>query len=118
SPVGTWALLRTLERARAADRERARSFELSSYFREALEREGVSLGRGTHGPIVSVVLGEEKKALDAAARLKSEGFRVLPVRPPTVPKGTSRLRITVSAAHEEVDLERLAEEIGAIVREW
>jgi len=34
-----------------------------------------------------------------------------------VPKGTSRLRITVSAAHEEVDLERLAEEIGAIVRE-
>lgn len=117
SPVGTWALLDTLRRTRTADRERARSVALSSFFREALEREGVSLGTGTHGPIVSVVLGEEKKALEAASRLKNQGFRVLPVRPPTVPKGTSRLRITVSAAHEEVDLERLAEEIGAIVRE-
>lgn len=117
SPVGTSALLGALGRAARADAERARSAELSAEFRTALEREGVRLGEGTHGPIVSVVLGDERVAVEAGERLKAKGFRVLPVRPPTVPKGTSRLRVTVTAAHEPGAILRLAAEIGAIFRE-
>ena len=57
--------------------------------------------------VVPVMLGEPKRALDAAARLAEAGFMVVAIRPPTVPEGTSRLRVTFSAAHDDADIERL-----------
>jgi 8-amino-7-oxononanoate synthase len=56
-------------------------------------------------PIIPVILGEERAALDAAERLKDAGLWVVAVRPPTVRRGSSRLRITVSSEHtdEEID---------------
>ncbi|MFZ9479105.1 MAG: 8-amino-7-oxononanoate synthase [Steroidobacteraceae bacterium] len=56
-------------------------------------------------PIQPLVLGSEAKALAASAQLAAAGYRVTAIRPPTVPAGTSRLRITLSAAHtpEHVD---------------
>ena len=59
-------------------------------------------------PIVPVILGDTTHTLDAAKMLEYEGFLVVPIRPPTVPDGTSRLRITFSAAHRERDVEDLA----------
>lgn len=59
-------------------------------------------------PIVPVVLGSEQAALDASAQLDLQGFLVTPIRPPTVPAGTARLRITFCAAHREADIDRLA----------
>ncbi|MBT6406241.1 MAG: aminotransferase class I/II-fold pyridoxal phosphate-dependent enzyme, partial [Rhodospirillaceae bacterium] len=47
--------------------------------------------------------------LTAGKLLEDEGFLVVPIRPPTVPDGTARLRITFSANHEERDVDRLAE---------
>jgi 8-amino-7-oxononanoate synthase len=57
--------------------------------------------------IVPVILGEERRALEASARLEAEGFLVTAIRPPTVPEGTARLRVTFSAAHAEEDVGRL-----------
>ena len=53
------------------------------------------------GPIVPIILGSADAALAAASALESRGVLVRPIRPPTVPPGTSRLRVTVSAAHDE-----------------
>ena len=60
-------------------------------------------------PIVPVVIGEEKAALDAQAMLEEEGFLAVAIRPPTVPAGTSRLRFAFTAAHPEKEIERLAD---------
>ena len=62
-------------------------------------------------PIVPVVLGSEQRALEASASLLDAGLWVPAIRPPTVPVGTSRLRVTLSAAHRDDDVERL---IGAL----
>lgn len=60
-------------------------------------------------PIVPVVLGSSRIALDASALLEQEGFLVAAIRPPTVPDGTARLRITFAADHSRDDVKRLAE---------
>jgi 8-amino-7-oxononanoate synthase len=58
--------------------------------------------------IVPVIIGDEQKALAASRLLEQEGFAVIAIRPPTVPAGTSRLRLTFSAAHSAAEIERLA----------
>jgi 8-amino-7-oxononanoate synthase len=59
-------------------------------------------------PIVPVVVGEEEKALDASRLLADEGFLVAAIRPPTVPTGTARLRLTFTAQHPDDQIARLA----------
>ena len=59
-------------------------------------------------PIVPLLMGEADTALAAARRLESEGFLVIAIRPPTVPKGTARLRLTFTAQHPAAGIERLA----------
>ncbi len=65
------------------------------------------LGARADSAVFSVVLGTPEAALAAAASLREAGLLVKAIRPPTVPEGTSRLRIAVSAAHTEADVEAL-----------
>lgn len=65
-------------------------------------------------PIVPVILGPEARALEAQAALEQQGFLVSAIRPPTVPAGTSRLRVAFTAAHPDAEIDRLAE----AVRPW
>ncbi|HXZ49020.1 MAG TPA: 8-amino-7-oxononanoate synthase [Usitatibacter sp.] len=58
--------------------------------------------------IQPIILGEAARALEVSARLLERGFLVPAIRPPTVPQGTSRLRVSLSAGHERDDVERLA----------
>jgi 8-amino-7-oxononanoate synthase len=60
-------------------------------------------------PIVPVLLGEPDAALKASRLLQEEGFLVVAIRPPTVPMGTARLRLTFTAQHPDREVERLAE---------
>ena len=64
-------------------------------------------------PIVPVVLGTAQAALAAARRLEAEGFLVVPIRPPTVPDGTARLRLAFCAHHPDAEIDRVA----TIIRE-
>ena len=63
--------------------------------------------------IVPVVLGDPLAALEASQMLEREGFLVTPIRPPTVPEGTARLRVAFTASHPDSEIARLAD----IVRE-
>jgi 8-amino-7-oxononanoate synthase len=60
-------------------------------------------------PIVPVLLGEAETALKASRLLEDHGFLVVAIRPPTVPAGTARLRLTFNAQHPDDEIERLAE---------
>lgn len=70
-------------------------------------RLGSELGVPVSSPIVPLVIGPEREAVDASMQLLRAGFHVPAIRPPTVPPGTSRLRVSLSAAHTEDDLQQL-----------
>jgi 8-amino-7-oxononanoate synthase len=83
--------------ARGAEAERSRLRQLSAAFRAELERRAIPVVRGSHGPIVPVVLGSSERALGAMERLRREGILAQAIRAPSVPEGTARLRLTVHA---------------------
>lgn len=83
----------------------ARPVQLARLF---CDRVGLAM---PHSAIVPVVLGASSRALEASAQLAREGFVVRAIRPPTVPEGTARLRITFTAAHQEADVLRLADAV-------
>ncbi|HEY0649743.1 8-amino-7-oxononanoate synthase [Phenylobacterium sp.] len=64
--------------------------------------------------IVPIVIGPAEKALEAAAALEAQGLLAVPIRPPTVPAGTARLRLAFTAGHPDEAVDRLAE----AVRPW
>lgn len=72
-----------------------------------VEALAAGLGVQAHSPIFSLVVGAPEVALAASAALFQQGLLVKAIRPPTVPEGTSRLRVTLSAAHTAQDIERL-----------
>jgi 8-amino-7-oxononanoate synthase len=65
-----------------------------------------------HSAIVPVILGSAQAALAAQAKLEADGLLAMAIRPPTVPKGTARLRLAFNAHHGDADIARLA----AVVR--
>jgi len=70
------------------------------------------LGRTLSGPIIPIVLHEEERALKVSESLWNEGFHVPAIRPPTVPQGTSRLRVAISAGHSMEEVERLVQSLS------
>jgi 7-keto-8-aminopelargonate synthetase-like enzyme len=72
------------------------------------------LAPGHGSPIVPVVLGSEAAAAEAADRLLATGLLVPAIRPPTVPPGSSRLRISLSAAHRTADVRRLVDALATL----
>ncbi len=87
-------------------RERLR--RLIARFRQGARALGLELADSTT-PIQPLIVGENARALALSEALNRRGFLIGAIRPPTVPAGTARLRITLSAAHEEEDVERLLE---------
>lgn len=82
-------------------------------------RELTDCGLTTFSPssIVPVILGDNKLAVAVAERLRCEGILVSAIRPPTVPAGTARLRLSVTLAHTEKDLRYAAQRISRICRD-
>ena len=68
-------------------------------------------------PIQPLVIGDNAEVMRLAARLEGEGLRVPGIRPPTVPKGEARLRITLSATHTAADIDQLLTALHAIAQE-
>ncbi len=68
-----------------------------------------------HTPIFPVIMGDNDRTMQAAAYLQKQGFDVRGIRPPTVPKGTSRLRIVITNNVEKGDIIRLADNIDDLL---
>ncbi len=100
------ALLASLELIEAADEARLHLAKLVAQLRTGLSCAGWQLMDSTT-PIQPVLVGNNDAALALAARLEHAGILVPAIRPPTVPEGTARLRISLSAAHRTEDVDCL-----------
>lgn len=98
--------------ARESDQARTDLDALGARLRSGLRALGYAVPEGI-GPIVPVLVGEEEATLALAARLRERGINAPPIRPPTVPAGTCRLRVTLRAAHRLEDIERLLTALGS-----
>ncbi|WP_429233928.1 8-amino-7-oxononanoate synthase [Aeromonas salmonicida] len=105
------AVSKSIALVRCADESRAHLARLITRFRQGTAALGWQLG-ASDTPIQPLLVGESSAALQLAARLRDRGVWVSAIRPPTVPAGTARLRITLSAAHSEQDVDRLLEALG------
>ena len=95
----------------AADSERSRLASLHAFLRGKLRDAGFETGR-SDSQIVPVMLGSNERTVQFADALSQAGFAVRAIRPPTVPAGTSRLRLSLTAAMQLPMLERL---VGAMI---
>jgi 8-amino-7-oxononanoate synthase len=121
SPVLLHAIAASLDRLAEVPERRAAGEGLpggvrgrAARLRRRLAEQGVDVAPGD-SPIVPVVLGSNARALAVAAAVRREGFDVRAVRPPTVPEGTSRLRLSVHADHSEAEIDALAAAIGRAI---
>ena len=80
--------------------------QLVKRFRQGASESGLPL-MDSFTPIQPLLLGDTGRALTVSQRLREQGFLISAIRPPTVPEGTARLRITFSAEHEEAHVDRL-----------
>jgi glycine C-acetyltransferase/8-amino-7-oxononanoate synthase len=95
-----------LEALRLLDREprwRSALWENVNFFKNGLTASGFNTG-DSETPIIPIVVGDARLAASISESLLQEGLFIQAIRPPTVPEGSSRLRITVSAAHTKDDL--------------
>ena len=110
----SWLLL-VLDRVPAMREERRQLQDLAAGLRQELARLGLTTGGDSQ--IVPVVIGESRATVQVARQLQEQGYWVTAVRPPTVPAGTARLRLSLTADMEPSDLAPLPGLIAAAVRQ-
>ena len=89
----------------------------TAYFRKGMRDLGYPIPEG-ETPIIPLVLGDPSVTMEMAQRLLEEGVYVQGIRPPTVPEGTSRLRITLMATHTKEQLDFSLSAFEKIGRQW
>jgi 8-amino-7-oxononanoate synthase len=113
SPAVAAAALQGIRLAQAEPERRRRVLAAARLLREGMARLGVQ--PAGFGQIVPWVLGEPGKALRMATALRERGLDVRAIRPPSVPGGTARIRLTVTAAHSSADIERAVAVLAAVL---
>jgi 8-amino-7-oxononanoate synthase len=88
----------------------------SQQFREQLTQGGLNV-MDSQSQIIPILIGDVDRATRIAESLRDEGIIAVGIRPPTVPEGTARLRLSVTLAHTEEDLQRAAGIITSVARE-
>lgn len=105
------ATLESLRIVRAESWRRDHLAALIARFRRGASELGLSL-LDSQSPIQPVVVGDPGRAVELSRALEGRGLLITAIRPPTVPEGTSRLRITLTAAHREADVDLLLDALG------
>lgn len=100
------------DRLSSFSRERANLSHISRMLREALANQG---GEISESNIIPFIIGANDKTINVSHELQKKGFYCLPVRPPTVPAGTSRLRFSLTADITEKDINDLIKNIKGVL---
>ena len=106
APASCGASLGALEVLEREPERVERLWDNARKVREGLRALGFEVPRGA-GPILPVMVGDNDEAVRMSEKLLEQMVLVVAIRPPTVPKGTARLRVSVSSAHTDDDLQRL-----------
>ena len=105
------ASLISLDKAHEETWRRQKLAVLIQRFRDGAEQLGYHL-MDSATPIQPLLIGDDADAMALSAALREHGMLITAIRPPTVPQGQARLRITLSAAHEEDDVDRLLQALS------
>ncbi|MEM9453209.1 MAG: glycine C-acetyltransferase [Myxococcota bacterium] len=108
--------LAVLDRLSQTTELRDRLERNTTRFREGMTAAGFAIRPGVH-PIVPIMLGEARLAVEFAAKLLDEGIYVIGFSYPVVPKGQARIRVQLSAAHSDADIDRALAAFAKIGRE-
>lgn len=111
-PALAAALSANLQALRRADDRRDQLQRLVRHFREGAQRRGLPL-LDSVSPIQPLLLGCNARALAVAAALEERGYWVTAIRPPSVPEGRARLRITLTARHRPAEIDGLLDALAA-----
>lgn len=114
-PPALGAVEAALDLAANMETERQTLQRNAQDLRDRLARAGLDTA-GSSTQIVPVLVGADDQALKAMRALEDEGVLAVAVRPPTVPPGTSRLRLSLTAAHTAEDVDRLSETLIRLLR--
>lgn len=108
SPVNCEAVLAAIKILQTEPERRENLAKNSRYLRSRLNQLGLNTARSS-SHIIPVIVGSEKGTLAIAGELYEMGFFISAIRPPTVPKGTARLRISVQSEHTKKQIDKLCE---------
>ena len=114
SPIVAAAALKSLEILQTESQRRKRLQNNAMFLRRAFIEMGLDIGDSTT-QIIPIILGDSAKALDISRKLFEEGYFISAIRPPTVPRGTARLRVSVQADHTQKHLEGLCETLRSVL---
>jgi len=117
SPSLSASTLANLRVVQSAERERAHLHELCASLRQELLARGLPIVADSVGPIVPLFGGPGTRVMDLALHLRRQGILAQPIRPPTVPEGFSRLRLSLNARLTLADVQRLADAVDQAWRE-
>ncbi|MTI14225.1 8-amino-7-oxononanoate synthase [Sansalvadorimonas verongulae] len=115
-PAVAEATRTSLRLLQTEDWRRERLQTLIQQFRSGCEQLGLEL-MDSHTPVQPIMVGSAEKALSLSESLEQQGILVTAIRPPTVPKGASRLRVTLSASHSEAHIDQLLIALENAVKE-
>ena len=110
-PAVACATLKSLQLLREEGWRREHLNRLIARFRQGAAENGLAL-MDSPTPIQPILVGDSARAMRLSALLRERGILVGAIRPPTVPAGSARLRITLTAAHSEAQLERLLQTLA------
>jgi len=116
-PAVSCAVLKSLELIAAGDDRREKLQARVNQLRKALAPLAAERGwqlAESQTPIQPLIVGSNQSALELSAALEATGIWVPAIRPPTVPQGSARLRICLSAAHTEADVDALIAALGKV----
>lgn len=108
------ATLASLDIVRKEDWRRAHLAELIERFRSGARQLALEL-MPSSTPIQPILIGDSGRAMAVSKALEERGILVTAIRPPTVPQGTARLRVTLTAAHTADDIDRLLEMLSDVI---
>ncbi|MCH2207283.1 MAG: aminotransferase class I/II-fold pyridoxal phosphate-dependent enzyme [Lentisphaerales bacterium] len=98
--------LSSIDKVINANSKRLRLQESTNTIRKFLNENKIATIE-SESPIIPIIIGEDKDSLSLSEHLKKDGIIAVAIRPPTVPEGTARIRLTVTASHTDEDIKQL-----------